>query len=204
MFQMFSLHPLYYMKRILLIAILFVAGVAAARPVVIPTLEELMAQSPVVIIIHPESIRQTEDRPDDESFGTRDLKNYQPLETTCSVITTLKGTVSEKNIKIVHFAYADPKPEFNGGLMMSFLFDPVRLVTFPALPDGKPDLSQNQAYGVGRSEYLAFLRRLPDGRYAAATGQYDAAAAFRLLSFLPGAQRYHYHPAAKPSDQPKK
>lgn len=163
-----------------------------------------MEQAPVIVIIHPESVRQTADRPDDESFGSRDMKNYQPLETTCRVVATFKGTVIEQTIKIVHFAYADPKPEFNGGLMMSFLFDPVGFVTFPRLPDGKPDLSRSQAYAAGGPEYLAFLRRLPDGRFAAASPHYDAATSFRLLSEVLGAQRYHHHPAAKPADQSKK
>lgn len=181
-----------------------IAGFVEARPIPIPTIEQLMAQSPVVVIIHPESVRQTTDRPDDESFGSHDLKNYQPLETTCRVVTTFKGSVTEQTIKIVHFAYADPKPEFDGGLMMSFLFDPLGFVTFPALPDGKPDLSRSQAYGAGGPEYLAFLRRLPDGRFAATAPQYDAATSFRLLSQVLGAQRYHHQPAAKSAEQPKK
>jgi hypothetical protein len=182
--------------RALFIVFTLIAGFAEARPVAIPTIEQLMADSPVVVIIHPESVRQTTDRPD--------MKNYQPLETTCRVVTTFKGTVTERNIKIVHFAYAEPKPEFNGGLMMSFLFDPVGFVTFPALPDGKPDLSRSQAYGAGGPEYLAFLRPLPDGRFAAASPHYDAATSFRLLSSVLGAQRYHHHSAAKPAEQPKK
>lgn len=190
--------------KALFIVFALIAGFAEARPVAIPTIEQLMADSPVVVIIHPESVRQTTDRPDDESFGSRDMNNYQPLETTCRVVTTFKGTVTEQNIKIVHFAYADPKPEFNGGLMMSFLFDPVGFVTFPALSDGKPDLSRSQAYGAGSPEYLAFLRRLPDGRFAAASPHYDAATSFRLLSSVLGAQRYHHHPAAKPAEQQKK
>lgn len=193
-----------YMKNIIFVALLSMVSAAGARPIAIPTLEELIKKAPIVVIIHPESIRQTEDRPDDDSFGDRDLKNYDSLETTCKVITTFKGSVTEKNIKIIHFAYADPKPEFNGGLMMSFLFNPIRFVTFPALPNGKPDLTQGQAYGYGGSEYLAYLRLLPDGRYAAVTPQYDAAASFYLLSGVYGAQRYHHHPAAKPAEEPKK
>jgi len=192
------------MRSTLFTVFSLIAGAVEARPVPIPTIEQLMAQSPVVVIIHPESVRQTTDRPDDESFGSRDMKNYQPLETTCRVVTTFKGTVTEQTIKIVHFAYADPRPEFNGGLLMSFLFDPVGFVTFPALPDGKPDLTRSQAYGAGGPEYVAFLRLLPDGRFAAASPHYDAATSFRLLSQVLGAQRYHHHPAAKPAEQPKK
>ncbi len=192
------------MRSALSTVLSLLVGVAEARPVAIPTIQELMAQSPFVVIIHPESVRQTTDRPDDDSFGSRDMKNYQPLETTCRVVTSFKGAITEQTIKIVHFAYADPKPEFNGGLMMSFLFDPVGFVTFPSLPDGKPDLTRSQAYGVGGPEYLAFLRRLPDGRFAAASPHYDAATSFRLLSQVLGAQRYHHHPAAKPTEQPKK
>lgn len=175
-----------------------------ARPVAIPTIEEMMTLSSVVVVIRPESVRQTSDRPDDNSFGDRDMTRYQPLETTCRIVTSFKGTVTEPTIKIVHFAYADPKPEFNGGLMMSFLFDPILLVSFPTLANGKPDTSRGQPYASNSPEYLAFLRRLPDGRYAAASPHYDAATSFRLLSQVLGAQRYHHHPAAKPPEQPKK
>lgn len=192
------------MKSTLLTVFSLMVAVAEARPAAIPTIEELMAQSPVVVIIHPESVRQTTDRPDDASFGSRDMRDYQPLETTCRVVATFKGSITQQTIKVVHFAYADPRPEFNGGFMMSFLFDPVRFVTFPELPDGRTDLSRSQAYGAGGPEYLAFLRRLPDGRFAAASPHYDAAASFRLLSQVLGAQRYHHHPAAKPAEQSKK
>ena len=192
------------MRCILLTFLWALGALVDARPVAIPTIEQLMTQSSVVVVIRPESVRQTSDRPDDRSFGDRDMTQYQPLETTCRIVTTFKGTVTEQKIKIVHFAYADPKPEFNGGLMMSFLFDPIRLVTFPTLADGKPDTSRGQPYATDSPEYLAFLRRLPDGRYAAASPHYDAATSFRLLSQVLGAQRYHHHPAAKPSEQPKK
>lgn len=191
------------MRSLLFAVFALMADVAVARPVIIPTIEQLMAQSPVVVVIHPESVRQTTDQPDDTSFGSRDLQHYQALETTCRVVATFKGSVTEQRIKIVHFAYANPKPEFNGGLMMSFLFDPVRFVTFPARPDRQPDLSLSQAYGFGGPEYLAFLRRLPDGRFAAATPHYDAATSFRLLTPVFQAQRYHHHPAAKPAEPPK-
>ena len=104
------------------------------------------------------------------------------METSSKVLTIFKGKVAEKTIRIVHFAYASPKPEFNGGMMMSFLIDPVGFVTFPKLKDGTPDLTHSQPYGAGGPEYLAFLRRLPDGRYAPATTHYDAAFSFRLLT----------------------
>lgn len=182
------------------LAIIALTLAAQARPVAAPSLSELQSRADYVMVIRPVSIRQTTDKPDDQSFGDRDMNNYQSLETECEVECVFKGEVASKKIKIVHFAYEGPAVEFNGGWFMRFLFKPTRLVTFPATTDNeyKPDPAISNGYALGNPEYMAFLRRLPDGRYAAAAPQYDASVAFRVLTTPTNAQRYHAHPAASP------
>ena len=73
--------------------------------------------------------------------------------------------------------------------------------------DGQPQRQADQrcyvnrggleVLAVGDAEFLAFLRKLPDGRYAAAAPQYDASGAFRLLSYPTGAQFYPVPNTAK-------
>lgn len=184
------------MRITIAVLFVFVAGVVA-RPVPVPTVTELAASAQLVVIIRPLSTRGTTDKPDDDSFGARNMSSYQALETTCRVETVLKGEHKTETIKIVHFAYASRKPEFNGGVFMTFLFDPVQMVTFPATKDGKPDMTMPLAYANGSPEYLAFLRRLPDGRYTTATRQYDAGLAFRVLTTPFQAQQYHYPESVK-------
>lgn len=168
-----------------------------ARPIPLLGISELMSSAEVVVTIKPKSFIQTKDKPDDGSFGDRDLSRYLALETTCEVTAVIKGSPEIKTVKIVHFVYAGDKPDFNGSLFMSFLFGPVRLGTFPLDEKGKPNSPRGLPYALGDAEFLAFLRKLPDGRYAAAAPQYDASIAFRLLSYPTGAQFYPVPNAAK-------
>ena len=174
-----------------------IASVLSARPVPMPTIAELTANADVVVILQPQSTRETSDKPDDKSFGERDLKTYQPLETTCKILSVFKGEIKADPIKIVHFAYAERFPEFNGGFFMIFLFDPTQVIVFPGTKNQPPDASQVTPYAIGAPEYLAFLRKLPDGRYAAACPQYDAALAFRVMATPSGSQQYHDPEAAR-------
>lgn len=168
------------------------SGVTRARPFYVPTVPELMQVAQAAVVIKPKATRVTTDRPDDDSMG-RDLALYQGLETECEVLAVMKGPQISGKIKVVHFAFASRKPEFNGGHFMAFLFDPTRFVVFPKGEGIEPDASMKLPYAEGAPEYLAFLRKTPDGRYAPVTPHYDGGHAFRLLSVPIQAQRYHDH-----------
>lgn len=176
---------------VILGTLLMQTGMISARPFYVPTVPELMQMATVVVVIKPKATRATEGQPDDASFGSRDLALYQALETECEVLTVLKGPQVTGSIKVVHFAFASRKPEFNGGHFMAFLFDPTLMVVFPKGEGIEPDTTLNMPYAEGAPEYLAFLRKTQDGRYAPVGYQYDAAHSFRLLSTPVQAQRYH-------------
>jgi len=163
-----------------------------ARPIAIPPVSELTEKADLVIVIRPSESRPIVHKPDDTSFGDRDMTLYQALETRCEVIANLKGAVPTKDIRLVHFAFKSVKAEFNGSLFMCFLENTPRLLTYPTDETHKLDTSLFTAYAdSGTPEYLAFLRKMPDGRFAPVAGHYDAAGSFRLLSVPSGAQRYY-------------
>lgn len=162
--------------------LLALATLGHARPIAEPTVAELMSQAALAVIIKPISTRLTDDKADDESLRYSEQKRYQALETTCSVSLLLKGEEKAESIKILHFGYAGRLPDFNGAVFMSFIFDPTLLVAFPSDRNLKIDASRITPYAKGAPEYLAFLRRLPDGRYAAVTNHYNAGLSFRLLT----------------------
>lgn len=189
------------MRFFLLCLVLLVAPVLVlARPVAIPSVKELQARADCVLVIEPVSTRKTTDVPDDNSFGTRPLTEYQALETTCRVESVFKGQVEAEEVRIVHFVFSSAKVEFNGGLFIVFLLPPAGVVVYPAMASpatSKPDHAFPIPYAQGAPQYLAFLRRLPDGRFAPAVPHYDAATAFRLLTTPLQSQRYFEHPAAQ-------
>lgn len=188
------------MKLSLLCLLVLVPLIVSARPVAIPGVKELHVRAECVLVIAPVSTRKTTDVPDDGSFGTRPLTQYQALETTCRVESVFKGRVESEEVKIVHFAFSSAKAEFNGGLFIVFLLPPAGLVVYPAaVPPAapRPDLALSIPYAQGPPLYLAFLRRLPDGRFAPAAPHYDAATAFRLLTTPLQSQSYIEHPAAQ-------
>ncbi len=158
------------------------AALGHARPIAEPTVAELMSQAALAVIIKPVSTRLTDDKADDNSLRYPEQKRYQALETTCSVSLLLKGDEKSDSIKIVHFGYADRAPDFNGAVFMAFVFDPTLMVSFPSDKNLKFDAPRVLPYANGTPEYLAFLRRLPDGRYAAVTSHYEAGLSFRLLT----------------------
>jgi hypothetical protein len=195
------------MKSIYFVAIVFSLELnptaLRARPVATLETAEGVRSAEIIVVIRPKSSRVTSDKPDDGSFGTRPLNEYEALETECEVIAILKGSIDAPSVKLVHFAYKQLKPEFNGGLFMCFLSATNRLLTFPESNSWIPDTSKRIPYADSQSEYLAFLRRLPDGRFAPVAPQYDAAGSFRLLSLPFGAQRYYVPDAFRHKQEPK-
>jgi len=172
---------------------------AEARPADLRRTEESVSLADTIVILRPGVSRVTSDQPDDGSFQTRNLANYDALETQCEVLATVKGVVESKSLKLVHFVLKRERGEFNGGMLMSFLTTTTELLTFPAREGWELDTSVQAPYATSRGEYLAFLRKLPDGRFAPAAPHYDAAGAFRLLSIPVCAQLYAraWHPSKK-------
>lgn len=175
------------------------SSLQARPPQILPTADSFRAAD-IIVILRPAASKVTSDKPDDDSFQTRPLENYRALETTCDVISILKGSLTEKTLKLVHFTAK--RPEFNGGMFMWFPPSTNTFVTFPAKDGWNPDTTTMVYALAHRPEYLAFLRRLPDGRFAPAAPHYDAAGAFRLLSVPIGAH-YHAYLRSAPDDTPK-
>ncbi|WP_147263335.1 hypothetical protein [Roseimicrobium gellanilyticum] len=170
-----------------------------ARPVYIPSVAELTRDASLVVVIEPQSVKQTKDIPDDGSFGDRPMTNYVPLETTCRVEVVLKGELKAETLQIVHFQYVS-KMDFNGSSFITFFFPPANLATYPANNEDKVEAGSLKfpGYAVGKPQYLAFLRRLPDGRFAPVTPQYDAAFSFKVLTGPKWSGGYRMHPDTKP------
>lgn len=150
--------------------LLSVAGICDGRPVRIPTLEELWGEAQVVAIIRPLWATNAPDQLTSAGplYGPRDPKLFQALNTQFHVSVVLKQPEDSKPsipkvITLLHFRPVIP--EVNGGLFMFFEF-----------PEGS-----HAPVGGGGGEYLAFLKRQPDGRYVPITGNYDSELSFCKL-----------------------
>lgn len=141
--------------RALSALVLLLAGTvpAFARPVAFRNYDQLTAEAELVVIAAPTAIRETPER--------RDLPGIAPamkgigIETTFEVSAVLKGELpaapasKPKSLVLHHFRLPLPNvPVPNGPGLVTF--DP-----------------------KARTQYLMFLKREPDGRYQALSGQTD-------------------------------
>lgn len=154
---------------------LCLSATSLARPVAIPTFEELWRDAQVVAIIRPLWSTKAPDQLTSAGprYGPRDPKDFQALNTRFYVSVVLKEhddlkASTAKEITLLHFRPVTP--EVNGGLFMFF--------EVPQHPPAQPDPACGPETG---QHYLAFLMRQKDGRYVPVTGNYDSELSFCKL-----------------------
>jgi hypothetical protein len=141
--------------------------------------DRLFKEADLVVIAVPAG----EERADD-AFGEHpwDLE-VVGLNTTFEVKHTLKGKADGKQVKMLHFRFADPpKGKFADppkgkfvGLINGPGFVAVRRQSLTVREGDRP-------LYLPAPEYLLFLRRLKDGRYEPVSGKVDPNIAVRELS----------------------
>jgi len=154
-----------------------------ARPVEIPTLDDLYAKADLVAVIMPLSTTTAPDKLTSAGpkYGARDPRDYQALNTRCKVVLVMKKSEElqgwrTNELTLLHFRYAPSIPEFNGGMFMYFDLPETEL-NMIVKGDASHPIAQDR-----QPTYLAFLRRAPDGRFHPITGHYDSETSFRVLA----------------------
>ena len=105
---------------------------------------------------------------DDKAEHQRLRKLAVPLQTELKVLLTFKGKVTTDTIQLVHYQMRKDVTIYSGG---------PNLVTFRT--EGRKNIRLHFDGGIetrdreGRPQYLVFLKRRADGRYAPVTGQFD-------------------------------
>ena len=140
------------------ILLLFIPGPAQAREILVPSYQEMLAKSDLVVIANP--ISKTKDTTEEdflpgiflqEKDGKRSRIQAIGVETKFAVLAVLKGDATIKQFTLHHYREAQPSLALNGPSLVSF--DPSNMSK--------------------RSSYLLFLVREPDGRFAPIGGQTD-------------------------------
>jgi hypothetical protein len=146
-------------------------GLASGRLVESWSYERLFREADLVVIAVPAG----EERADD-AFGEHpwDL-DVVGLNTTFEVKHTLKGKADGKQVKMLHFRFADPPKGKIVVIDDGPGFVAVRRKSLTVREGGQP-------VHLPAPEYLLFLRRLKDGRCEPVSGKIDPKFAVRELS----------------------
>jgi hypothetical protein len=143
------------------------------------TFEELLNASDLVAIIEPVSAEYVKDDYPGGLYG-RALTDFQGINTTFKVHAVLKGHAeTERPLIVRHFTYSQNVTLiFNGARFAHFIPGPLQF--------RKETLKDQEVVG-GFTVYqeipfwLAFLKKIDDGRFEAVTDPYDAVDSFREL-----------------------
>lgn len=145
----------------ILFTLLVASLVAEGRPVWVPSYQEMLEKSDLVVIATPVARKELSERTVMPGVlrGNEQIPAIQ-VETTFRISAILRGTGPAKQDRFVllHLIEANPPEIVTNG---------------QALLDFRPD---------GGDEYLLFLKKLPDGRYEAMNGQTDPAFSVRALT----------------------
>lgn len=140
------------------ILLLFLPGQAEAREILVPSYQEMLSKSDLVVIANP--ISKTKDTKEEgflpgiflqEEDGKQSRIKAIGVETEFAVLAVLKGDATMKRFTLHHYREAQPSQALNGPFLVSF--DPSNMSR--------------------RRSYLLFLVREPDGRFAPMSGQTD-------------------------------
>ncbi len=139
------------MRLGLLLLCLCVAS-AQARPLEVPTYEELQKRADVVLVLRVKAITPRQTKP---SEGI-DTTFYRGYTAACSVLAVLKGSFDGKELSIPFFQHPQALPGFNGAVAAPF------------------SLEESLAY-------LAFMKRADNGQLTPVTGNYDAGLSIKMM-----------------------
>jgi hypothetical protein len=147
-----------FVVRFATILLLFIPDQVQARKTLVPSYQQMLAKSDLVVIANP--ISKTKDTKEQDFLPgilqqERDGKQSRikaiGVETVFAVSAVLKGDATVKQFTLHHYREAQDTKESDGPYLVRF--DP-------------SDISK-------RSSYLLFLVREPDGRFAPIGGQTD-------------------------------
>jgi len=140
-----------------------VAPYCDARPVMRPSLDQLLEESELVLVVRPISVRNAHDseRIVPVSHG---LEYLFPVFTTFKVVSVLKGDYADVEFELCHYRFKSfTRRPGNGPLLVDF-FDPT-----------KSERSETQG------EYILFMKRHESGLWTFMTDQYDPEPSVREL-----------------------
>jgi hypothetical protein len=165
--KMPSTRTFLFLTLCLFLAPLLLVRSANARLFLYMPYDKLTAQADLIVIATPTGVRDTQVKttlPDIVRSSGNDVPHpisAVGMETTFEVLTVLKGDANIKNLVFYHLRESDPpKEQFSGPGLVAF--DP------------------NE-----KKRFLLFLKRDPDGRYSALTGQADPIHAVKDLGNYP-------------------
>jgi len=167
------------MRHFTLLLILFGAIHSLhARAVRTWSYEELLNASDLVAIVKPISTEPTKDIFPDSSGRTQ--TDIVGQNTSFKILATLKGEAQkDTTINVLHFAYS---PEMlmiaNGARFAQFVPGPLQFRK-QVLQDEK-EIGGITVYSE-QPVWLAFLKRMEDGRFEPVTPHYDSTDSFREL-----------------------
>lgn len=165
-----------------IVALVFVglaAGDAFARLHRAWTHDELLAESDLVALIEPIANQPSKDIFTIEVDGGHKV-DYQGIDTRFRIDLIFKSDgKAAKELTVLHFSDEHAEPVINGP---SFIYFPIGPFDYEErlLKDGK---ELGKITGRREPTLLAFLKRRPDGRYEAVTGQEDPDESFYEIHY---------------------
>jgi hypothetical protein len=140
--------------------------------------EKLLAAADVVVIIEALEVQPAKDEFPKDAYGA--WRGYEASNARFRVRGILKNNgEAMKELTVLHFHYPKGTLVANGAQFIRF---PVGPITYEKRPmkDGK--VIEGSVERVQYTpQWLAFLKRRPDGRYEPVSGQYDACMSFEEL-----------------------
>ena len=158
------------------VALLLAPDNVEARPMKHPTYAELFQKSDVVVLLRVSTIEARSEAP--QAYGIPD-DSYHAYKAHCPIISTFKGSVSDKTISLLFFQHPDGRFGFNGVMAAPFY----EQLTLPE---------------EHRTAYLAYLRKDASGQFVPFTGHRDAGISIKAVPqhFLP-----HHFSVLQPRDK---
>ena len=173
------------MKRATITAIagiLCFSSISSARQVEDWPYERLLKEADVVVVARAVSTVRSKDKWEAAVF---EANRFVAFETTFESAAVLKGELAD-TFKVLHFQYRSGSTLFNDGPgLVTFLTKPLSLETGKAVRPGKGESKKLRPVKsmslTSAPEYLLFLKKRPDGRFEAVSGQVDPEFSVRTL-----------------------
>ena len=127
--------------------------------------ERLFREADLAVIARPVSIAQTGEITRDNLWKAE----FVGVTTTFEVLARLKGRPAGKRLRVFHYRLRAGVRIVSGPLLVSF-----RLRSLTVRTGGGK-------FGLGRPDYLLFLKKRKDGRYECVSGQIDPYLAVREI-----------------------
>ena len=102
--------------RTTLIALLAASVMAHARPIEVPTYQQLHDKADLVLILKVQAITETDAKTG--KYGDPDF--YQGYKAKCQVLSVLKGKLEQTVVAIPFFQHPRQMPGFNGAIPAPF------------------------------------------------------------------------------------